>query len=211
MKGILGKKLGMTQIFDEKGVTVPVTVIEAGPCVVVQKKTSEKDGYNALQLGFGKIKEKSVNKPLKGHFAKNQSKAVRHLGEVRVDSTEEFKVGQEIKVDIFKAGELVDVIGRTIGKGFAGGMKRWNFSGGGASHGSMIHRQPASGGSTDAAKVIKGKKGPGRLGNERNTAQGLKVVRVDSVKNLLLIKGTVPGANNSLLFIKESVIAKRKR
>jgi len=204
-KGILGRKIGMTQIFTEDGKAVPVTVIEAGPCVVVQKKTLANDGYNAIQLGFGEIKENKVNKPLKGHFIRASVKPVRYLRELRVENIDAFEVGQEIKADIFAPGEKVDVSGLTKGKGFAGGIKRHGFHRGPMAHGSKYHRRPGSLGAKGPARVFLGRKLPGRLGMERVTIQNLEVVKVDPDRNLLAIKGAVPGIKGSLLIIKEAV------
>jgi len=207
-KGILGKKIGMTQIFDESGHAVPVTVIEAGPCVVVQKRTVERDGYTALQLGFGEVPEKRVNKPMRGHFKAAGVKPVRYLREVRVREGEEFanlEVGSEIKADVFSAGEYVDVIGVTKGKGFAGTIKRHNFNRGPMSHGSMYHRRVSSLGPQGPQRVIPGRRMPGRMGGERRTIQGLKVVRVDADRNLILVRGSVPGPRGSLVLIRETV------
>jgi large subunit ribosomal protein L3 len=204
-KAILGKKIGMTQIFGENGEAVPVTVVEAGPCLVVQKKTVEKDGYSALKVGFEDIKEKRLNKPTLGQFKKHQLKPKKYLRELKIQDAEKYNVGDEIKVDIFKPGDRVDVTGISKGKGFAGGVKRWNFNRGPMSHGSMYHRRPGAGGATDPERVFKGKKMPGHLGAERVTVQNLEVVKVDPDKNLLLIKGSVPGARKSLLFIKNTV------
>lgn len=205
-KGILGKKLGMTQIFAEDGTVIPVTVVEAGPCVVTQVKNQEKDGYNAVQLGFGDIREKLVNKPLKGHFARGGVPLRRYLREFRFENTNEYQVGSEIKADIFTDGDRVDVVGMTKGKGFAGTIKRWNQHRGPMGHGSKYHRGPGSLGSgTSPGRVFKTKKLPGRLGNERVTIQNLEVVKTDADKNLLLIKGSVPGPKGSLLIIKETV------
>jgi len=207
-KGILGKKIGMTQIFDESGHAVPVTVIEAGPCVVVQKRTVERDGYTALQLGFGEVPEKRVNKPMRGHFKAAGVKPVRYLREVRVREGEEFanlEVGSEIKADVFSAGEYVDVIGVTKGKGFAGTIKRHNFKRGPMSHGSMYHRRVGSLGPQGPQRVIPGRRMPGRMGGERRTIQGLKVVRVDADRNLILVRGSVPGPRGSLVLIRETV------
>jgi len=207
-KGILGKKIGMTQIFDESGHAVPVTVIEAGPCVVVQKRTVERDGYTALQLGFGEVPEKRVNKPMRGHFKAAGVKPVRYLREVRVREGEEFanlEVGSEIKADVFSAGEYVDVIGVTKGKGFAGTVKRHNFNRGPMSHGSMYHRRVGSLGPQGPQRVIPGRRMPGRMGAERRTIQGLKVVRVDVDRNLILVRGSVPGPRGSLVLIRETV------
>jgi len=205
MKGLIGKKIGMTQIFDETGKSIPVTVIEAGPCTITQIKTMEKDGYKALQLGFGDIKEKKVNKPLRGHFLKKKLSPLRFLKEFNVEDIEPYKIGQIIKVDTFEVGEKVDIIGTSKGKGFAGAMKRWNFAGGPNTHGSMFKRKPASGGSTDAARTFRGKRGPGRMGGDRISAQGLNVIKVYTDRNLILVKGSVPGAKNGLLLIKKSV------
>lgn len=204
-KGILGRKLGMTELFDEQGRAIPLTVIEAGPCVVVQKKTTKTDGYNALQVGFGEVKERSLNKPLKGHFARANVKPRRFLRELRLDNVEGYEVGQEIKVDIFAPGDRVDVTGITKGKGFAGGVKRWGFGRGPMAHGSKYHRGPGSLQSRDAARVFKGRRMPGHLGHERVTIQNLKVFRVDPEKNLLLVKGAVPGPRGSLVLIKDTV------
>jgi len=209
MKNILGRKLGMTQIFAEDGTVIPVTVVEAGPVKVVQKKTVEKDGYNAIQVGFGDIKEKKVNKPLKGHFDKAQVEYKKYLKEFKVDNVDEFEIGQEIKVDVFENGDKVDVTGTSKGKGTQGPIKRHNFGRGPESHGSKYHR---AGGARAAAtypgRVFKGRKGMGRMGNERVTVQNLEVVRVDADRNLLLIKGAVPGPKGGLLIIKESIYNK---
>ncbi|AZR74718.1 50S ribosomal protein L3 [Anoxybacter fermentans] len=205
-KGILGRKIGMTQIFTEEGEVIPVTVVEAGPCVVVQKKTKEVDGYDAYQIGFGEIKPKHVNKPLKGHFEKAGVEPKKYLREVKFD--QEYNVGDVIKVDIFKEGEKVDVIGTSKGKGFAGTIKRWNFHRGPMSHGSKFHRAPGSlGASTFPARVFKGKKMAGRMGGKRVTIQNLEIVRVDPERNLLLIKGSIPGPKKGLVIIREAVKA----
>ena len=196
----------MTQIFNEDGDIIPVTVVEAGPAKVIQKKTVESDGYNAIQVGFQDVKERRVNKPLKGHFDKAGVEYKRHLKEFTVDNIDEFEVGDEIKVDIFEAGDKVDVTGISKGKGTQGPIKRHNFSRGPESHGSKYHR---GGGARAAAaypgRVFKGSKGAGRMGNERVTVQNLEVVRVDADRNLLLIKGAVPGPKGGLLIIKETV------
>ncbi|MGE5591440.1 MAG: 50S ribosomal protein L3 [Bacillota bacterium] len=210
-KAILGKKLGMTQIFDDQGRQIPVTVVEAGPCVVVQKKTRETDGYEALQVAFGDIKPQHVTKPTQGHFARAGVPARKWVRELRLESQDGFEVGSEIKADVFSAGELVDVSGISRGKGFAGGIKRWNFHRGPMAHGSKYHRGPGSLGmriSGGGGKVIKGRRMPGRLGGERVTIQGLRVVRVDPDRNLILIKGAVPGSEGSLVTIKNSVKAR---
>lgn len=211
-KGILGKKLGMTQIFTEEGKVVPVTVIEAGPTVVVQTKNDETDGYNAVQLGFGTVKDKQVTKPQKGHFAKAGVKPVKFIREMRLPSAPEFTVGQTISVDTFSAGELIDVVGTAKGKGFAGGIKRHNFRRGPMGHGSKSHREPGSIGprmSGGGGKVFKGKKLPGRMGAHRVTVQRLSVVRVDADRNLMLIKGAVPGPKGGFVVIKDTVKPKK--
>lgn len=200
VNGLLGEKIGMTQIFDESGNVVPVTVIEAGPCVVTQLKTGQKDGYCAIQVGFGK--RKKMNKPSQGHLKKLNAK---YLQEFRVDKPEEYKIGQEIKVEIFKPGELVWVSGISIGKGFAGTIKRYHHHRGPMSHGSKSHRIPGSiGGGTTPGRVYKGRKMPGRMGAERVTVKNLKVVRVDAEKNLLLLGGGVPGKRGNLLEIRKA-------
>lgn len=204
-KAILGKKIGMTQLFDEDGVVIPVTVVEAGPCVIVQKKTVENDGYNALQLGFLDKKEKNINKPEKGHFDKAKVKYKKYLKEVRIDNITDYNVGDEIKVDVFKQGEKVDVTGISKGKGFQGVIKRWGRHRGPMSHGSGYHRRVGSmGGASDPSRVYKGKKLPGHMGANRVTVQNLDVVRIDADKNLILIKGAVPGPKGNLLIIKDT-------
>ena len=211
-KAILGRKLGMTQIFTEEGKVVPVTVILSGNNVVIQNKTEEKDGYNAVQIGFGEVKEQRVNKPLKGHFEKAGVKPLKFLREVRLKAASEYKVGDTIGVDIFAAGDLVDVTGTSKGKGFAGGIKRHNFARGPMGHGSKSHREPGSTGSMisgPGGRVLKGKKLPGRMGGERVTVQRLTVVKVDTNRNLLLIKGAVPGHKKSFVVIKETVKPKK--
>jgi large subunit ribosomal protein L3 len=204
-KGILGKKIGMTQIFGKEGQAYPVSVVEAGPCVVVQKKSVANDGYEAIQLGFSEKKERLVNKPMKGHFAKAGVKPQRFLKEIKIDAGENFDLGQEIKVDIFNEGEYVDVVGTSKGKGFAGVIKRWNFNRAAMTHGSMYHRRTGSLGATDPARVFKGRKLPGRLGGVQTTIQGLQIVKVDLARNLLLIKGAIPGPNNSFVVIQKTV------
>lgn len=207
MQAILGRKLGMTQIYDESGAIVPVTVLEAGPCPVVQRRTAGKDGYEAVQLGFDETKERrrGMSKPKRGHLSKHGvDTLLRKLHEVHVDDAS--AVGDVVKVDIFEAGQKVDVSGVSKGKGFAGVMKRHNFAGAPASHGiSKIHRMPNSNGSVDAARVFKGKKLPGQMGNKTVTTLGLSVARVDAEKNLLLIKGAVPGAKGSIVVVRKSV------
>ena len=207
-KAILGRKLGMTQIFTEEGRVVPVTVVESGNNFVLQNKTDETDGYNAVQIGFGEVKEKNVNKPLKGHFEKAGVKAVRFIREMRLSAPSEYNVGDMIGVDIFAAGDLVDVVGTSKGKGFAGGIKRHNFARGPMGHGSKSHREPGSTGamiSGPGGRVLKGKKLPGRMGGERVTVQRLTIVRVDSDRNLILIKGAIPGPKKGFVVIKDTV------
>ena len=207
-KGILGKKIGMTQIFTTEGRVVPVTVVEAGPCPVVQKKTVATDGYNAIQLGFSVLRESLSNKPRKGHFQKASLKPMRYVREFRVSDVESFEIGQEVKVDLFTVGDKIDVVGTSKGKGFAGMIKRHNASRGPMAHGSKYHRRTGSLGAKGPARVYKGRKLPGRMGGERVTVQNLEVVRVDVDKNLILIRGAVPGANKSLLILKPSVKVK---
>ena len=205
MKGILGKKLGMTQIFTEEGIVVPVTVVEAGPNVVTQVKTVEKDGYNAIQVGFEDAKEKSLNKPQKGHLAA-ANVLKKHLKEFRVDAVEEFTVGQEIKADLFAAGEKIDVTGTSKGKGFQGPIKRHGQSRGPESHGSRYHRRLGSMGACSfPSRVFKNKKLAGHMGSVKVTVQNLEVVRVDADKNLILVKGAIPGPKGSMVTIKEAV------
>ena len=207
-KAIIGKKIGMTQIFDEKGNVIPVTVIEAGPCTVAQVKTVETDGYDAIQLGFGDVKDKHLTKPEKGHFAKANVEAKKHLREFRVDSIENFKVGDEVKADVFEAGDKIDVQGTSKGKGFQGVIKRHGQHRGPMGHGSMYHRRPGSMGSTSTpGRVFKGKKLPGHMGRVTVTIQNLEVVRVDLDKNVILVKGSVPGPKGAILKIKSSVKA----
>lgn len=204
-KAILGRKIGMTQVFREDGTVVPVTVVEAGPCVVVQKKTVDKDGYEAIQVGFMDVKESKLNKPLIGHFKKANVPYKKYLREFRIENAP-YNVGDEIRVDTFSEGERVDVTGISKGKGFAGTIKRWNARRGPMSHGSKHHRKVGSlGASTFPARVLKGHHLPGRMGNERVTVQNLEVVKVDPEKNLMLIKGSVPGNKGSLLIIKDTV------
>jgi large subunit ribosomal protein L3 len=212
-KAILGRKLGMTQIFTEEGKVVPVTVVLSGNNVVIQNKTVEKDGYNAVQLGFGEVKEQRVNKPLKGHFEKAGVKPLKFLREMRLKEASEYNVGDTIGVDIFAAGDLVDVTGTSKGKGFAGGIKRHNFARGPMGHGSKSHREPGSTGamiSGPGGRVLKGKKLPGRMGGERVTVQRLSIVRVDTNRNLLLIKGAIPGPKKGFVIVKETVKPKKK-
>jgi large subunit ribosomal protein L3 len=204
--GIIGKKLGMTQVFDAQGRVVPVTVIEAGPCTIVQRKTRRNDGYDAVQLGFGTKKAQNVGKPMLGHIQKAGKGAFRTLRELRIDSDSSLEVGQEIRVDIFQAGEFVDVTGQTKGRGFAGVVKRWGFKGGRGSHGSMFHRAPGSiGGSSWPSRVFKNMKMGGHYGNERVTVLNLQVFSIQPEKNLLLVRGAVPGARNGLVFVRRAV------
>ena len=207
-KAILGKKLGMTQIFTEEGRLVPVTVVEATPSVVVKVKTVESDGYNAVQLGYGSIKEKHLTKPAKGQFDKAGVSPVKYLRELRLTETSEYTVGQTLAADIFAAGELVDVVGTGKGKGFAGTIKRHNFHRGPVTHGSKSHREPGSIGpmiSGGGGKVYKGKKLPVQMGGGRVTVQRLSVVKVDPERNLLLVKGGIPGAKGSLVMVRATV------
>ena len=209
-KGIIGRKIGMTQIFDEKGNVIPVTVIEAGPCVVAQVKTIETDGYNAVQLGFGDVKDKHINKPEAGHFAKAKLANKKHLREFKLENVENYKVGDEIKADVFEAGEKIDVQGTTKGKGFQGVIKRHGQHRGPMGHGSMYHRRPGSMGSTSTpGRVFKGKKLPGHMGRNTVTIQNLDVVKVDMDKNVILVKGSVPGAKGSILKVKSAVKASK--
>ncbi|MBP6964779.1 MAG: 50S ribosomal protein L3 [Armatimonadetes bacterium] len=201
VSSIVGKKVGMTQVFSEDGSVVPVTVIEAGPAVVTQIRTEQTDGYTAVQVGFGDIAEKRLTKPAAGHLKKAGVAPKRYLREFRVEDAGDMALGQEYKVDIFGAGDKVSVTGVSKGKGFAGAVKRWHFHGADMTHGSMIHRKPQSGGATDAARTFKGVKRPGRMGGETVTTRGLTVVRADAEKNLLLIKGAVPGANGGLVIV----------
>ncbi len=200
---ILGKKIGMTRVFDKAGRVVAVTVIEAGPCVVVQTKSGQgADGYDAVQLGFEDIKLSKLNSPQTGHFESRSVKPKRYLKEFRVEDGEAFDVGQILTVKGFEAGQIVAITGVSKGKGFAGGIKRYHFRGGPASHGSKVHRAPMSSGSTDAARVFKGTRKPGHMGDAQVTTRGLTVVAVDAEKNLLVVKGAVPGAPGGLLKIR---------
>ena len=209
MKGILGKKIGMTQIFTEHGEVIPVTVVEAGPVVVTQIKTTENDGYTAIQVGFQDAKEKSLNKPQKGHLAAANT-LKKHLKEFRVDSVEEYTVGQEIKADLFAAGELIDVTGISKGKGFQGPIKRHGQSRGPETHGSRYHRRPGSMGACSyPGRVFKNKKLAGHMGSVKVTVQNLEVVRIDAEKNLILVKGAIPGAKGSVVTLKEAVKASK--
>lgn len=205
MKGILGKKLGMTQVFTPEGNVIPVTVIEAGPCVVLQKKDVETDGYEAVQLGYSDKKEKRATKPEIGHAKKAGSTPKRYVREIRGINLGEFGVGQEVKADLFAEGEFVDVTGISKGKGFAGVIKRWGQSTGPMSHGSRYHRGPGSMGSIQANRVPKGKRLPGHMGHETITIQKLEVIRVDAERNVILVKGSVPGPKNGFVKVKETV------
>ena len=207
-KGIIGKKIGMTQIFDEKGNVIPVTVIQAGPCAVVQKKTAENDGYDAVQLGFVEAKEKHITKAEKGHFEKAGVSFKRHLKEFRLDDCSALNVGDVITADTFAAGDKVDVTGMTKGRGYTGAIKRWNLHKLCATHGvGPIHRQSGSMGVIDPARIFKNKKMAGQYGNEQVTVQNLKVVKIDSEKNLIAVKGAIPGAKDGIVFIRDSVKA----
>lgn len=205
-KGLIGKKLGMTQIFAEDGRRIPVTVVEAGPCVVVQKKTMAKDGYDAIQVGFEQKDTARANRPLIGHCKAAGQGAYQYLRELRVDDVDKYSVGDQLKADVFAPGDIIDVTGTSIGKGFQGVMKRWGFKGGRSSHGSRFHRAPGSiGCSATPSRVFKNKKMPGQMGNKTITVQKLQVVRVDIADNLLLIKGAIPGADNGLVLVKNSI------
>ena len=207
VNGILGIKLGMTQVFADDGTAVPCTVLQAGPCVVVQRRTKNVDGYDAVQLGLVEfIKPQRVNKPLTGHFKKANIAPVRYLGEVRIDdSKDETKAGDRVLVDGFQVGEYVDVSGVSKGKGFQGGVKRWHYAGGDASHGSMFHRAPGGiGASSFPSRVWKGQHFPGHMGNERKTAKTLRVVRIDTDENLLLVRGAVPGPAGAYIYIRRA-------
>ena len=203
-KGIIGKKLGMTQVFADDGATVGVTVVEVEPSIVVQVKTKDKDGYDAIQLGYGRIKQKNVTKPLQGHLNKANKGFFRNLKEFEAGS-EKYETGQEITADIFQVGDFVDVVGTSKGKGFQGVVKRHGFGGGRATHGSMHHRAPGSiGASADPARVFKGTKMGGQMGNVRKTIQNIQVWQVRSDRNLLLLKGSVPGSENGFILIKKA-------
>ena len=207
-KGIIGRKVGMTQIFDEVGNVIPVTVIEAGPCVVAQKKTSENDGYDAIQLGFMEVKEKHMTKAEKGHFEKAGVAAKKHLKEFRLDDCSAYNVGDVVTADTFAAGDKVDVTGMTKGRGYTGAIKRWNLHKLQATHGvGPIHRQSGSMGVIDPARIFKNKKMAGQYGNEQVTVQTLNVVKIDAEKNLIAVKGAIPGAKGGIVFIRDSVKA----
>ena len=206
-KAIIGKKIGMTQIFDEAGKVIPVTVVEAGPCVVVQKKTAENDGYEAVQLGFGDIAEKNVNKPMKGHFAKADVAAKRTLKEFRLDDTSAVNTGDIVKADVFAVGDIVDVSGTSKGKGFQGTIKKNNHSRLKETHGTgPVHRHAGSmGACSSPSRIFKGKKLPGQMGNEKVTVQNLEIVKIDTENNLIAIKGAVPGPKNGVVTIIDCV------
>jgi large subunit ribosomal protein L3 len=205
MKGIIGKKLGMTRIFDEDGTAVPVTVIEAGPCVVTRVKTSERDGYQAVQLGFGDVRRKSLRKPVAGQFDRAKVALRRKLAEFRVDDATAYEVGQEIRADVFEPGELVDVTGWSKGKGFQGVVKRHNKSIGRMTHGNTSRRAVGSiGQSASPSRVWKGKRLPGRMGGGRVTVKRIPVVEIDGTKNIILVRGAVPGANNGLVLVRKA-------
>jgi large subunit ribosomal protein L3 len=208
-KAILGTKVGMTQIFDTNGNRIPVTVILAGPCTVIQKKTVATDGYDAIQVGFGEQKEQRLTKPELGHFKRAGQVPARYLAEFRLDNVADYQVGQQLSVDIFKAGEHVDVTSTSKGKGFAGSIKRHNQHRGPMTHGSRYHRGPGSLGSIALARVIKNRPLPGRMGGEQVTVQNLEIVQVDTNRNLLLVKGAMPGIRGALLRIKNTVKASR--
>jgi large subunit ribosomal protein L3 len=204
-KAIVGRKIGMTQVFNEEGNVTGVTVIEAGPCEVIQVKTADRDGYSAIQLGFEERKESKVKKPLLGHFKKAKLSPKKVLKEIRVGPHEKFEVGQKITVDIFEEGEYIDVTGKSIGKGFQGGIKRWHWSGGPKTHGSMSHRAPGSiGASAFPSRVFKGHHLPGHMGYDTVTVQNLEIVKIDKEHNLILVKGHVPGKRNNLLILERA-------
>ena len=208
-KGLIGKKIGMTQIFDEKGNVIPVTVIECGPCVVAQKKTVENDGYDAIQLGFMDVKAKHLTKPEQGHFEKNGLQIKKHLKEFRYEDCAQYNVGDVITVDTFAAGEKVDITGMTKGHGYTGVIKRWNCHKLRMTHGvGPVHRQAGSmGANSSPSRIFKNKKMAGQYGNEKVTVQNLKVVKIDSENNLIAVKGAVPGAKNGIVFVRNSVKA----
>ena len=207
-KGIIGKKIGMTQIFDEVGNAIPVTVIEAGPCAVTQIKTKETDGYEAIQLGFQDLAAKHVNKPAAGHFKKAGSAAKKHLKEFRLEDISGYSIGETVTADVFAAGEKVDITGVTKGRGYSGTVKRWGTAILRMTHGTgPIHRQPGSMGVIDPARIFKNKKMPGQYGNEQVTVLNLEVVKIDAEKNLIAVKGAVPGAKGGIVFIRNAVKA----
>jgi len=210
--GLLGKKLGMSQIFDEKGMSIPVTLIEVGPCPILQKRVPEKDGYSALQIGFGAQTEKNVTQPMLGHFKKAGVGPVRFIKEFRCEDTNDFEVGQTLNVDLFQTGEHVDVSGVTKGRGFSGTIRRFNSRRGPTSHGSTYHRRPgASSASSDPSRVFKGKIMPGHHGNANRTAQNLTIIGTDAEKNILVVKGSIPGCTNGYVVVSKSVKTKLKK
>ncbi len=200
--GLLGRKVGMTRIFDDAGMAIPVTVVQAGPCVVVQVKTMETDGYEAVQMGFEEKKRSRVNEPMTGHFGSRNVEPLKNLREFGRVGDEELTPGDTFSVEMFEEGQLVNVTGTTKGRGMTGAMKRYGFKGGPASHGSKVHRAPQSAGATDAQRVFKGKRSPGHMGAARHTEKALRVIRVDNERNVLLIRGAVPGPNGGLLMIR---------
>lgn len=203
VKGILGKKIGMTRVFRENGESIPVSVLEVGPCYIIQIKKEEKEGYNAIQIGFQPKKDKAINKPLSGHFTAAGKGGFTYLREIKVDDVDSFELGQEVTSEIFNVGDLVTVRGLSKGRGFTGVVKRWGFSGGDTSHGSRSHKVPGSiGASATPSRVMRGKKLPGRMGNQRVAVKNLKVVDVVKEKNVVLVKGAVPGSRGSLLEVK---------
>lgn len=209
--GILGTKLGMTQVFDESGKAIPVTVIQAGPCVVTQIKTKQTDGYSAIQVAYGEVKQKALSKPELGHLAKSNCTPMRHLHEYRLENPSAFELGHQIKVDAFSAGQIIDVIGTSIGRGFAGYQKRHNFKRGPMSHGSKNHRAPGStGAGTTPGRVYPGKRMAGRLGGSQVTIRKLTVIRIDSERNLILVKGAIPGKPGALVNVVPATIVGSK-
>jgi len=204
--GMIGEKVGMSRIFSDKGESIPVTVIKCGPCYIVQKKEKDTDNYEAVQIGYGETKEKKVNKPIRGHLKKAGIEPLRKLVEFRVKDLSAFQVGQVLKVSGFKVGDTIDIVGKSKGKGFAGVMKRHGYRGGKASHGSMHHRAPGSIGGTDAGRVWKGKGLPGRMGGERVTMKNLTVVQINDERNLLVVKGAIPGAPGQTVLVRKNAV-----
>jgi large subunit ribosomal protein L3 len=203
--GLIGRKIGMTQVFSEDGEVLPVTVIEAGPCTVVTKKTDAKNGYKAIQVGFGNQKESRVSLPLRGQFKKASLPPCQVLKEFRIDDVEPYEVGQKLTVEVFSIGEKVSITGNSKGRGFAGVVKRWGFRGGPGTHGAMFHRAPGSiGASADPSRVLKGKKLPGHYGNVQITVRNLEIVDIKTEQNLLLVKGSVPGGKRGVILVKKS-------
>ncbi|MBK8048612.1 MAG: 50S ribosomal protein L3 [Anaerolineales bacterium] len=212
MRGIIGKKVGMTQLFDKSGAVIPVTIIEAGPCYVTQVKTADSDEYNAVQLGFEEVAERKLSKGERGHLKQAGVPNLRHLREFRYKATPEFKIGDVVKADVFQEGELVDVVGTSKGRGFAGAVKRYGFAGGPKTHGqSDRHRTPGSrGAGTTPGHTYPGMRGPGHMGDARTTVQNLKVALVDPERNLIAVRGAIPGSRGSLVVVREAVKAKKK-